>query len=378
MRGRAGGGDPDFGSDSFLDIVANLVGILIVLIVLAGLRAGRAPVETTVAEAEVSDPPVVEPEPVPVEPEPDPQSVIEPEPELEVIIVTEPEPTGPTLEEVRAQIATALARIESLQTQLISLGEGASQAELATLKEQVAARTARLRALQESAEKSTAQSALLKSELAKVDRKYQQFRIRLAETNKRQMELQRRERTEEQLDLRINPIGRRSTGEEILFRIENGRVVHLPVKELIETAIRRERDSMTAILSGRTQRGIAGPVDGVAFNYEYGVATVPVYSNSGQSMVAQVRMRGIVKTLPGAPSESIERALSNGGLVERQLIQAEPGTVIRLAVATDSFADARRIAAYARDLNFAVASRPIEPGSDLPVHLSDRSDAIAQ
>lgn len=377
MRGRAGGGDPDFGSDSFLDIVANLVGILIVLIVLAGLRAGQAPVEPVVADVEPTTPPEVEPEPEPVViaavvPEP----VIAPVPEPVVVAV--PEPTGPTLEEVQAQIAEVRSRIASLESKLRDLDDDSSKAELAALNEQLQARMNRLKALQTAAAKSVAQSAVLKSELAEVDRKYQQLRIQLAETNKRQMELQRRKRPEEQLDLRINPIGRRSTGEEILFRIESGRVVHLPVKELIETAIRRERDSMTAILSGRTQRGIAGPVDGVAFSYEYGVATVPVYSNAGQSMVAQVRMRGLVKTLPGAPSESIERALGNGGVVERRLIQAEPGTVIRLAVATDSFADARRIAAYARDLNFSVASRPIEPGSDLPVHLSDRSDAIAQ
>lgn len=379
MRGRAGsGGDPDFGSDSFLDIVANLVGILIILVVLAGLRASQAPVESDVADIE-PDPPVVEPEPVPLTPEPIPAPPADPEPEIIVVAKPEPKPpSGPTREAIRAQIGEAQNRVAALRSQLESLDTSSSQSELEQLRGQLAARTSRLRALRSELEKSAAQSGVLRTELAEVDRQYEQLHVRLAETNKRQEDLQRRRRPEEQLDLRINPIGRRSSGDEILFRVENGRVVHLPVKELIETAIRAERNSMASILSGRTQRGVAGPVDGVAFSYEYGIATVPAYSPSGQSMTTQVRMRGVVKTLAGAPAESIERALANGGLVERQLIQAEPGTVIRLAVSTDSFADARRIAAYARDLNFAVASRPIEPGSDLPVHLSDRSDAIAQ
>jgi len=90
MRGRCGGGDPDFGSDSFLDIIANLVGILIVLIVLAGLRAGRAPVESELtAETDLlatSAPPqpvVSEPEPVPspappIESAPEPPIVVRP------------------------------------------------------------------------------------------------------------------------------------------------------------------------------------------------------------------------------------------------------------------------------------------------------------
>lgn len=33
-----------FGSDSFLDIIANIVGILIILIVIAGVRVSQAPV----------------------------------------------------------------------------------------------------------------------------------------------------------------------------------------------------------------------------------------------------------------------------------------------------------------------------------------------
>lgn len=36
--------DIEFGSDSFLDVVANIVGILIILIVVAGIKAGATPV----------------------------------------------------------------------------------------------------------------------------------------------------------------------------------------------------------------------------------------------------------------------------------------------------------------------------------------------
>ena len=50
------------GDDSFLDIIANIVGILIILIVVAGVRASRAPVELS----EVATGPD-EPEPPPTE-----------------------------------------------------------------------------------------------------------------------------------------------------------------------------------------------------------------------------------------------------------------------------------------------------------------------
>jgi hypothetical protein len=295
-------------------------------------------------------------------------------------VATEPvEEQGITLDEARRQITAAQEQVAALQARLAGLDIESSQAEVGTLQRELAARAACVRALQAELERSTTQSGLLVTELKNVDREYQQLRMRLVETNTKLEQMHGRKRPEKQLELRINPVGRRSTGEEILFRVEDGRVVHLPVSELVETAVRLERNSMASIMSGRTRRGVAGPVDGVTFSYEYGVATVPTYSASGsQSYSARVRLRGLVKTLPGAPSEPIGKALANGGIVERLLVQAEPGTVIRLAVSTDSFADARRIAAYARDLNFSVASRPIEPGTDLPVHLSDRSNAIAQ
>ena len=381
MRRRFGGGDPDFGSDSFLDIIANLVGILIVLIVLAGLRAGRAPVELeliTETESPMTAPVASEPEQEVIQPVVPPAPQVEPEPPI--LVATEPvEEQGMTLDEARQRIAVAQQQVAALRAHLDSLDIESSQSEVGKLQQQLADRAARVRALQANLERSTAQSGLLAAELRNVDSEYQQLRIRLVEINAQLQDMHGRRRPEEQLELRINPVGRRSTGEEILFRVEDGRVVHLPVSELVETAVRLERNSMASIMSGRTRRGVAGPVDGVTFTYEYGVATVPMYSASGsQSYSAQVRLRGLVKTLPGAPSEPIGKALANGGIVERLLLQAKPGTVVRLAVSTDSFADARRIAAYARDLNFAVASRPIEPGSDLPVHLSDRSNAIAQ
>ena len=56
----------EFGSDSFLDVVANVVGILIILMVLAGILAKTAPVNLTEEEPApaAATPPVVVAEPV--------------------------------------------------------------------------------------------------------------------------------------------------------------------------------------------------------------------------------------------------------------------------------------------------------------------------
>jgi len=59
MSRRRNGEDPEFGSDSFLDIIANIVGILIILIVVAGVKVARQPLQTVdvpVSAVEVAAP----------------------------------------------------------------------------------------------------------------------------------------------------------------------------------------------------------------------------------------------------------------------------------------------------------------------------------
>lgn len=55
-----------FGSDSFLDILCNMVGILVILIVIAGMRVSRAPVvlPDLMAKVEALIPPTVLDDPV--------------------------------------------------------------------------------------------------------------------------------------------------------------------------------------------------------------------------------------------------------------------------------------------------------------------------
>jgi hypothetical protein len=58
MRRRPVASDPGFGSDSFLDVLSNIVGILIILIVMAGMQLGRLPLNPGPATAEPTATPV--------------------------------------------------------------------------------------------------------------------------------------------------------------------------------------------------------------------------------------------------------------------------------------------------------------------------------
>src|SRR5258708_26917009 len=80
--------EEEFGSDSFLDVLANIVGILIILIVSAAARVERGPAASpTISAEEPADPAT---EPVKAAP-----SAVEPEPAIELASTqppAEPEP----------------------------------------------------------------------------------------------------------------------------------------------------------------------------------------------------------------------------------------------------------------------------------------------
>jgi hypothetical protein len=394
-RGRGGSGDPDFGSDSFLDIVANLVGILIILIVLAGLRASQAPLQPDelpgMAEADVA--PVVSesPEPAPVieelpqtplvaesDPEPPPPS------EQITIPVEEPLPEPPlfagvTADDAAEQLAILQRDVQQAKDQLATVDVAAAWEQTKALQQRLAEQAARLRTLQTDAAKKTflaEQDARLAQQ---ANAEAIRLRRRLEDVNRHLDELSESNTPTDPLEIRINPIGQRSTGDEVFFVIEKEKVLRIPVRELFELAAGRERGNTSLILRAETQRGVVGPVEGVTFDYEVGIQVRPVSSSSSRvSYTNSVVMHGVMHPNVRAPREAVDEALAEGGLLSRTLLQTDRGSVVRLSVATDSFEYARRVAAYCRDLGFLVSMNTMEPGEEIRVRFGAGSDAVAQ
>src|SRR4051812_7683947 len=85
MARRKHSGEVNIGSDSFLDVIANIVGILIILIVIAGVRVSRAPVLKKLSSVDAAAPspelvsPAIVSTPITSEPEVEPEEPEEPE-----------------------------------------------------------------------------------------------------------------------------------------------------------------------------------------------------------------------------------------------------------------------------------------------------------
>ncbi len=394
-RGRGGSGDPDFGSDSFLDIVANLVGILIILIVLAGLRASQAPLQPDelpgMAEADVDPgvPTTSEPAPVAEElPQAPLVAAIDaeplPAPEPLAIPVEEPLPepppfTGVTADDAAEQLATLQRDVQQAKDRLATVDVAAAWEQTKALQQRLAEQAARLRTLQTDAAKKTflaEQDARLAQQ---ANAEAVRLRRRLEDVNRQLEELSESKTPTDPLEIRINPIGQRSTGDEVFFVIEKEKVLRIPVRELFELAAGRERSNTSLILRAETQRGVVGPVEGVTFDYEVGMQVRPVSSSSSRvSYTNSVVMHGVMHPSVKAPRESIDEALAEGGILSRTLLQTDRGSVVRLSVATDSFEYARRVAAYCRDLGFLVSMNTMDPGEEIRVRFGAGSDAVAQ
>ncbi|MHC4877451.1 MAG: hypothetical protein ACYTGL_13230 [Planctomycetota bacterium] len=413
-RGRGSSGDPDFGSDSFLDIVANLVGILIILIVLAGLRASQAPLQPDElpgmadaapidgdsaadtqypadAESELplsNDPAPSEQviavnEPVsphlddkPIEPlfaESDPETV----PAVEIPAV--PPINGVTEEGAQQQLASLNEEVRQAAERLAELDVAAAWNDTKTLQRRLAESSARLRSLQSD----VAKKAFLAEQDARLareaDAKAARLRVRLEDVNRQLEQLSQLDTPDEPIEIRINPIGRRSTGDELWFVVEDNKLLRLPVGDLFQLMAGRERGNGALMLRAETQRGVVGPVDGVSLEYEIGMQIQSTLSPArGAGYRNSIIMHGVMHPARDAPREPIEQALAEGGVLSRTLLQTARGSVVRLSVATDSFAHARRIAAFCRDLGFLVSMNAMEPGEKIRIRFGSGSDAVAQ
>ena len=132
----------EFGSDSFLDIVANIVGILIILIVVAAIKAGTAPISAAkVAEYLRTH---VKPVPAKVEqtaaPKPRPPQPVKIPPRPEPLVI----PPSPALIEqanaLKAEIASLDSQSQSADTAIekTSREEQADSQAIAALRQALA------------------------------------------------------------------------------------------------------------------------------------------------------------------------------------------------------------------------------------------------
>lgn len=324
MPRRASTSEPAFGSDSFLDVMANLVGVLIILIVLVGLRVAKAPPETFLAA---------------------------------------------TNAELTRRLSHAHAEIEKLGLERDELEFQVERArrELEAKKSTLTELNARDQAVTEPARGLAAQSNSLRAELQTQSADLAGAHDRLASLASEMEQPKATAPAPRELVWR-SPLSRPVESEEIHFEIRGGRVAFVDLAGLMERA-RGKSKSMEAALRERGRATTeVGPVGSYRLRFTMAREDMPFTQSllygSGSFRARMVEW----EILPTADlrGEPIETALGPGSQF-RLVFERWPANkvVVTLWTDSDSFPFFRRLRDDLSDRGYAVAARPLPPGTTI-------------
>jgi hypothetical protein len=341
MSRRVRNNEIGFGSDSFLDIIANIVGILIILIVVAGLRVSQAPV-TLADEADV-------PAPVPAAPVRPPARMTAPEP----VAATEPSP----------ELVDAIRALEQETDAILSqsAADEAQAKQLTAKQEELARRLAEDRRLHD------AQLAALEAEKRGLIALRQSADGLREHVRRAELDLKTAEQTKapvEKLEHKVTPVSRVVKKKEVHFRVSGGRVVPVPLDDLmsrLKSQVERQKNWLAKF---RQHQGKVGPVNGFTMTY--------IVARQQLSVVDQLRGGGNMMRIgvtewklevdANLRGETPSEALTRQSRFIRVLQELEPETTLTFWVYPDSFAEFHKLQSFAHANGFTVAGRPLPFG----------------
>ncbi len=311
--------DRSAGQDSFLDVVTNIVGILIILVMIVGARVRQIVIDA-------------------------PASAVAPPAELQAEVA-----------ERAKMLASTEQEIDELQDQL-RLGEaaidGASQARL-NFATEVAASKHELEKRKQAADASRVAAA------------EQAARRRGLEDAIRRCTLETqtvayKPATTKEVLAYPTPIGRTVNGEEIHFRLAGGRIAYVPLEELFELA-KEHTQRNSSSLSDLTSKIVSvGPSQGFALDY---VIEAKVDQARGQVLIRS--REWVVRPAEMTVGEPVAQALGSSSQFRRKLAGIKPDTTVTLWCYPDSFAGYRDVRAELYRLGVPTAGRPLPDGAPI-------------
>lgn len=312
------------GQDSFLDVLTNLVGILVILVMLVGLRAAKAPVRL---------------------------------------------PEGPTAQEqqLAAELAAEQARVQSLRADVLRLAEQIHKVQQATrlrnqerlmLATAVAAAQQQLEAQRTALDAQTRRQMELRQALSKAE----------AELEYWTKELHQEVPPPEHLEVLYHtptPLSRTVDELEAHFQLRKGRIVFVPMREIVE-AVKRDAQAKQDKLRQLSEIvETIGPIGGFRVKYEFEKKEVALAGPNQPGMIATVASLRYLMLLPvrAEMGESLEQALQPDSEFWRVLAQFPPRrSTVTIWTYPDSFLEFRRLKEVLANQGYATAARPLPEG----------------
>lgn len=305
------------GSDSFLDVTTNIVGILIILVMVVGMRATSAPSEEVATEGEID--------------------------------------------------SALAAEVESLAAEAIAVQE-----DIHRLHRQATAVEQEL-ALQEAGRNhlslivAMAEKDLSERKAKLDDRRQrqleQQFQLASAQNELEDLQQQIAHASADRpapVEVKAfhTPISKTVYGKEIHFQLSGGHVAYIPIEELFELAREETRANMTRVSDLTNRVMIVGPKQGFEMRY-----TIDVSVDRRQGQMAIRSKEWEVVPVQSRLGEQTDEALRDDSNFRRILSRYSPqDTTITLWTYPDSFADYRALNEELHRLGYTAAGRPLPQG----------------
>jgi len=315
----------DAGQDSFLDVVSNMVGILIILVVVAGLRVKQIPVEALV----------------------DHQKVAEASQKYE-------EKTT-EFQAVQWDCVQLSRQLETMQTQFMI-----REAEQAQLIDYAASLEAQIRLHQETLDAGTRESFGLQRQLAETDARLDQLRQGTDW-------LQKNRPKAVTLENYPTPKTRmvQENEKEVHFRLSGGRIAHVPMAQMFERLRLEVIKRQDELLTNRGQiTGMVGPIDD--FRLKYTITrrdlSMQMAYATGQRSVIELEK---CEFIPNGPEigETVPEAFRDGSLFSQRLLATRQNeSTITLWVYPDSFGIYQQVKDYLFKRSYLAAARPLNFG----------------
>jgi hypothetical protein len=314
------------GQDSFLDVVTNIVGILILLVMVTGMRASQAGASSAArghasAEAAAAA-------------------------EVEVQSANE-----------AALNAERDAR-ELIRRAITSHGEAEARDQERTFLSTALA----------EAEKELAERRARLSAEDQVDfdlrRKLTEAQLGLDELTRKQMALLPDDSSTEQIECEPTPIARTVTGREVHVLLADRHLAIVPFDELLTIMKEDARANVWRLKQEDKLERTVGPVDDFKLKYVFIKSAIVARNDAGSVMTGQVvrfdRCYFLPLTTPaGWPAEE---SLQSGSEFQQYLRNQRPGVTITVWTYPGNYDQLREVKRFIRELGLVVAVRPLPPG----------------
>ncbi|MDR3109483.1 MAG: hypothetical protein LBU65_07335 [Planctomycetaceae bacterium] len=326
-RRKTNTGNVEEGQDSFLDVISNMVGILIILVMIAGVRASQSNANVTIPPELLADSETIQ--------------------ELENIYGNVDEQSA-GLQKLRGEIYEKEGIISDIVTKLnIEQSENADLVtELAEIKFDIDQKREKLNEQERERYNINLQTSLAASEREQLE---QQLK-RLQENEKQSTTV---------IENKPLPLSREVEGKEAHFRLLGNKVSYVPLDQLIERMRTDVLTNLKTLRNQETYRSVVGPIGDYMLSYSGLVYdTLPPSGGVGRRFDLDHAVVTPNKELVG---EDVETAMQHGSDMRIQISQHLPSVyTITFWVYPDSFESYRKLSKFLYEKGYKVAARPLE------------------